>query len=58
MPVGTEVTHSKVEHKGRTQIPADIRKYLKLEDGDVIVWLLQEGSSVEVRKGHLRVETC
>jgi AbrB family looped-hinge helix DNA binding protein len=30
---------SKVYQKGKTQIPADVRKDLKIKDGDKILWI-------------------
>jgi len=34
---------SRVFGKGKTQIPADVRKILGLQDGDKIVWKLENG---------------
>lgn len=55
MQVSKSPPYSKVERKGRVQIPAPVREYLKLGEGDILVWILGEGSGYEVRKGHLEV---
>jgi len=50
-PLGRVIEVSKLFQKGKTQVPDEVRKLLKLEDGDKLVWyetndgkILVEGS--------------
>lgn len=45
-PTESIVDVSKVFGRGKTQIPADVRKMLGLKDGDKIVWKLENGKVV------------
>lgn len=37
---------SKVFQRGKTQIPADVRKAFGLKDGDKILWIVESGKWV------------
>jgi len=37
-PLGRVIEVSKLFQKGKTQVPDEVRKLLKLEDGDKLVW--------------------
>jgi len=32
---------SKLYQRGKTQVPSEVRKYLKLEDGKKLAWVLE-----------------
>jgi AbrB family looped-hinge helix DNA binding protein len=38
-----EVAVSKVSVRGQTAIPKAVRRYMKLNDGDFIVWKIEDG---------------
>jgi len=44
--VETVVGISTVYQRGKTQIPATIRKVLKVKDGDKVMWVLKDGEYV------------
>jgi bifunctional DNA-binding transcriptional regulator/antitoxin component of YhaV-PrlF toxin-antitoxin module len=37
---------SKVFQRGKTQIPAEVRRVLELKDGDKILWIVESGKWV------------
>jgi len=37
---------TKVYNHGKTQIPRDVRKLLKIKDGDRVLWLIEDGKIV------------
>lgn len=37
---------SAVYQRGKTQVPSEVRRFLGLEDGHKIVWILSEGEIV------------
>lgn len=43
------VALSKVYQRGKTQIPAEVRRSLGLKDGDKLVWIIESGKWVVER---------
>ena len=37
---------TKVYNHGKTQIPRDVRRILRIEDGDRVLWVLEDGKIV------------
>lgn len=48
--VAPEVYFSQVYGRGRTQIPAKVRKRMGIKDGERVVWIIYFDGSVHVRK--------
>jgi bifunctional DNA-binding transcriptional regulator/antitoxin component of YhaV-PrlF toxin-antitoxin module len=46
-----EVAVSKVSVRGQTAIPKAVKLYMKLNDGDFIVWKIEDGKITVEKKG-------
>lgn len=58
-PYAKVIDTSKLFQKGKTQVPEEVRKMLKVADGDKLVWILGasdkvfvEGSKRKVTRGY------
>mgnify|MGYP000436248084 CR=1 FL=1 len=43
------IATSRVSKKGLTSIPAAVRRSLRIEEGDILIWEVREGGEVVVR---------
>lgn len=57
MDSGTERIWSRLQPRGGTQVPVEVRTHLEAVEGDILVWTLGEEKDVRVRRGEVREVT-